>query len=202
MALTKKTIFISFLFITFSYLAFAQGGNNGTKVSLFYEQVRNFRQGYNLQSGGLQTEFFLGDGGWCSLGYSMSFGTHTRNNFTFHMPLGIYLAQYPLQAVGTRSGDWWLWGTLLCLIIPESVNFHIKLSNEFYVSPYIAPAGIDFWRDASDFSVWEPTFAAGIRLNVIKDEKWSLSPFLGVKTHYSKMNWSEIQFGTMIGVGF
>ncbi len=107
----KKTIFISFLFITFSYLTFAQGGNHGTKVSLFYEQVRNFRQSYNLQSGGLQTEFFLGDGGWCSLGYSLSFGSHTRNNFTCHLVFIWHNILYKLLVQGVVIGGF---GELYC----------------------------------------------------------------------------------------
>jgi hypothetical protein len=196
----KKYILLLFL-LTYSFFVFAQDGKNGTRISLFYEQIRNFRQPSNYQTGGVQLEFYVVEEGWCSIGYQLALGKNAQNNFMLHLPLGWYLAQYPLQFSGTSHDNWWIWAAIICLALPENINFHFKLSDNFYVSPYFAPAGIDFWQDAG-YNTWQPTIAAGIRLNVLKDSKWSLSPFLGVKTHYNTMNWNQVQFGTMIGIGF
>jgi hypothetical protein len=195
-----KIVFLAIFYTTFGHFSFAQNGEYDARLSLVYEQIRNFKQTEVYQSGGLNGEIFITEEGWCSLGYNVSFGKHTKNDFVLHLPLGWYIAQYPLRAINTSNDSWWIWGTLLCLVLPESVNFHIKLSDNFYISPYIAPAGIDMWHEYGD-TRWEPTFAAGIRLNVLKD-KWNLSPFLGVKTHYSGINWNQVQFGTMIGLAW
>jgi hypothetical protein len=194
-----KLLFFTLIFAIFNHLAFAQNEEDGVRLSLVYEQIRNFKKAEVYQSGGLYGEIFVGEG-WCSLGYNVSFGSQTQNGFTLHLPLGWYAAQYPLRAANTSGDNWWIWGTLICLILPETVNLHFKLSDNFYFSPYIAPAGVDMWYEYGD-ARWESTLGAGIRLNVLKDSKWSLSPFVGVKTHYSNINWSQVQFGTMIGVG-
>lgn len=188
------------LLMLISHLGLAQGGND-TRISLYYEQVRSFRQSQPIQTGGIQAEFALGNEGLCTVGYNLAFGHHAQYGFLMHMPIGWYLAQYPMQFMGTGQDNWWIWGVILCIILPESVNLHFKVADNFYISPYLAPTGIDFWQYGG-INQWEPTLAMGIRLHVIKDDKWSLSPFLGIKTHYNTINWSEVQVGTMIGVGF
>jgi hypothetical protein len=204
--MTKNIFFrIAFLFFLASYPSTtiqAQNGEFGGRLSLVYEQVRNFKQNNVYQSGGLQGEVFLGEG-FFSLGYGMSFGKDSQNGFVFHMPLGVYLASYPISwySYNRYNNDWYLWAALLLIILPESANFHFKLSNEFVISPYIAPAGIDYWKSYDGFDVWSPTFAAGIRLNVLKNNL-NLSPFAGVKIHYDSPNWNQIQFGVMIGAGW
>jgi hypothetical protein len=187
----------------YTFCSFAQNGDNGVRMSLVYEQIRYFRTNTNYQSGGLQFEVFLGDEGIASLGYSFSLGKHSQNGLITHFPLGVYLSSYPLSMwrySGGVNSEWYIWTAIICFILPESVNLHFKLSDEFILSPYFAPAGIDYWHDYVDHL--EPTLSAGIRLNVIKDNKWSLSPFAGVKTYYSRPNWSQVQFGLMVGVGW
>lgn len=190
------------LFLLFFHQATAQNGDNATRLSLFYEQIRDMRKTSIYQSGGVSFEVFLFDEDLVSINYNLSFGHHNQNGFLVHYPLGIYMASYPLSLINTGgNNDWIFWAALLCIIIPESVNLHFKLSNEIFVSPYFSPAGMDTWWD-NGRAVAEPTLGMGIRFNVIKDNQWTLSPFAGVKSHYSNISWNQVQFGCMIGVGF
>ncbi len=202
----KKLIFFHFFLSFFFGLVATTNAQNGEfsgRVSLFYEQVRHFKPNRVYQSGGINAEFFVNDEGWFSIGYSTSLGHDTQNGLVFHMPLGVYLSSYPfrLAAINRVNDDFYIWLAVLLLIIPESANFHFKVSNEFVVSPYIAPAGIDYWRTNDQTNVWSPTFSAGIKMHVLK-EKMSLAPFAGIKIHYDAPQWNQVQFGVMVGLGW
>jgi hypothetical protein len=188
------------LFLVMLPLKVQGQGDYTIRFHALYEQTRNKPSNFVQHVGGLNVEVFLGEAGLVSLGYPMYVGNDPFNQLAprWHLPLGMFLSYYPFASYTMTGNDFWLYAMAFCFILPETVSLNFKLNDNFYISPYIAPAGVDFLKDDYGWDVY-PTYGAGIRLHVVKD-RLNLSPFVGGTGYYTEKGF-QLKFGLMIGLG-
>ncbi|TAE00029.1 MAG: hypothetical protein EAZ97_07080 [Bacteroidetes bacterium] len=191
----KNKIYFSLILIFFQLSVFAQSEGN-FRLSLAAQRVQY--QGLTAQSFGLNAEYYVND--WVSLGYYLGLGFSSNGNFHAHFPMGVYAAAYPFRLYLIDRSQVWAFAALLAVILPETINIHFRASQNFHISPFISPLGIDYWR-IDDYGQYPATFSTGLRLNVFKEKKYSLAPYAGFKANYKDWNWG-LMAGAMVGISF
>jgi len=187
------TLIISFTCINFS---FAQRQGN-VRLSFIGERMQY--ENRIVQSYGLYAEIYISD--WWSLGYHFSFGSVLNENRAYgHFTLGARAAAYPFRIFIDTEEELFLYLAILAIALPESANFHIRASENFHISPFIAPLGVDYYKTEDDRDNYQASFAAGLRFNIFYDNI-SIAPFAGVRKIYRERDWAIIG-GAMIGISF
>lgn len=160
----------------------------------------HYNQGIS-QSYGLQAEIFITR--WLSLGYHFGLGSNSQPETTSygHLTLGAYGASFVfrdyLQRKNRSDSEFYLYATLLAFLLPESFNFHFRVGNNFFISPFIAPFGMEYNR-VNNRDDWRPTFTGGLRFNIVKGV-FTLGPYLAVRQNYGASQWGLLG-GVSLGI--
>jgi hypothetical protein len=190
--------FIILPFITLPSFCLAQEeGNFNLSLIGDYTQF----QDRGIQSYGLYAEYYLNES--VSLGYHFSMGANSYRQFSSHISMGSWLAAYPFSIFINTADEFYLYLAVLAIVIPESINFHIRPSDNFLISPYIAPLGM-YYEAKDDFDInnrFQAGYSAGIRLNIFGGNV-SLAPYGGIRSLYRRNAEFGFVGGASLGVVF
>lgn len=115
----------------------------------------------------------------------------------FHMPAGpigglfggFWVGSKVANGDSAESGDGIVIGLIAFVVgavVPEGVSYNVKVSDQFYVAPYVNPLQIDFMRADQG----QDTFfggSVGVRTNLLVGKsRAKLSPFVEYKMLYSR----------------
>lgn len=192
-----KKITIVFILIFLQHWAKAQ--EQGNFRVLLSGQHTQFSDRF-IRDFGFGAEYYVSDE-W-SIGYHFSFGANTDREFFAHIPTGTWFASYPFRIFANFGDDFWLYATVLSVLLPESINFHIRPSDSFHISPFIAPLGM-YYEETQENP--NPNFkiglSTGVRLNIFKDN-FSIAPYGGVRGLYEDMSKLGVFGGLNLSVSF
>lgn len=148
-----------------------------------------------VQSYGLDLEIYLSD--YVSMSYRFAFGRTRDNGLYAHIPMGTWFAAYPFTIYVNTTDDFYLYATLISVALPESLNFHIPLNDNFHLSPYIAPLGMYYEEvDPNLPASFDAGFSLGLRLNVFNQmQTAALAPYVGLRRLYKR----DAEFGLLAG---
>lgn len=166
------------------------------RLSLAGEHIRFSDR--SITSLGLDLDVFVSD--HLSLSYRYAIGINSREEFYAHIPLGAWLASFPLTAYSRTNSDILIAASIFLLLIPESINAHIWLGDNFRLSPFIAPLGM-FYENITDRPnpPFQAGFSGGIRAYFFNKDL-SLMPYLGVRSLYTRgASWGLLA-GASLGI--
>ncbi len=191
-----RKIFLLFGLL-FCSLQLAIGQEAGIfRLSLAGEHVRFSDR--SITSLGLDLDVFVSDN--LSLSYRYAIGINSRDEFYAHIPVGAWLASFPLTAYSQTSSDILIAASIFCLLIPESINAHIWLGDNVRLSPFVAPLGM-FYENITDRP--NPPFQAGFSGGLkayFFTKKFSLMPYLGVRSLYARGSSWGLLAGASLGI--
>lgn len=190
------------VFITILSITNAKAQDEGrVRLSFVAERGQYDEAGRVTQNYGIHAEIYVTD--YVSLGYQFSIGQVNSGqadstNAYGHLTMGSYAAAFPFRAFIETEDDFYLYLAILAIALPESIHFHWRISDNFHISPYIAPFGMEY-ELVNDRDSYQASFAAGLRLNVFAGDV-SLAPFAAVRNTWNgKSGWGYIA-GFMLGV--
>lgn len=152
----------------------------------------------NIQSLGLDFEIFVSD--HLSMSYRFALGGNSDGELFAHIPVGAWLASYPLTAYGGSLDEITVAASVILLLIPESFNTHFFISDNVRVSPFVAPLGMFYENTAERRSPpLRPGFSTGLRTYFFKNNL-SFVPYLGARSLYSRGSTWGIFAGFTFGI--
>jgi hypothetical protein len=197
----KKIYLIPLIILFFSSFTIAQNPEAGNvRLSILTERIQYPSTGRFTQSFGLQLEWFVSD--LISLNYNFDGGFNIDRKFYFHMPLGTWFASYPFSTYANTGQNFWLYASVISLVIPEGINFNIRPSETMMISPYIAPLGVYYERRIeNDNRSFEAGFSGGLKFSVSKENLF-FAPYAGMRSLYKRGSTWGIVGGVNLGVTF
>jgi len=187
----KKLILIFLLSIIF-VSSKAQLEQGAFTIGLKYGRL-HFEDNPDINTYGVDMQYFLTD--YISLNSNFNFG----KGF-FHMPILTYIFADVIMS-DFSDVDEYDWYSLI--FFTEGVSFHLNINDNFTISPYINPLGLEYiyFPQGSDAYKFESTnnmsiaFTSGIRFNAVLDDYIMLSPYV----EYKKLWFSDVS-GYAIGM--
>ncbi|TAE66620.1 MAG: hypothetical protein EAZ85_15790 [Bacteroidetes bacterium] len=144
---------------------------------------------FQAQSFGLELEVYANEN--ISIAWQCDIGSLGRGKGRYgHIPLGLWLAGYPLgwanNGVAANNNQGYLYLAILLAVIPETINFHIPLaSNKIAISPYITPIGMHYLATTDSYTLG---FTGGVKANIFigKELEWAITPHIGWRALYKQ----------------
>lgn len=129
---------------------------------------------------GIHASYYLSER-W-SLEYSLAYTqVPFEPNYVKIYGGGILAGYGFLQAVNTvnvTNQGWWTL-SLLSLVVPEGVSYHIPVNDQLIVSPYLNLLTVDIGEN-----YWRMSNTLGVRLNMVLGEKLNIAPYGFVMAQY------------------
>jgi hypothetical protein len=137
-----------------------------------------------VHAGGLVFEYYISD--WFSISYPLDFGVNSQNRFYMRFPTGVWLATYPFTTYANTGQNFWLYASIVAVVLPESLHWHIRASENFHISPFAAPLGMYYEKTINDNSpALEAGFTGGLRFDVFRNNL-AFSPYLAGRSLYRR----------------
>lgn len=153
----------------------------------------------NIHSIGLDFEIFVSD--HLSMSYRFALGGNSNRELFAHIPVGAWLASYPLTVYGNTLDEITIAASIILLLIPESLNTHFFISDNIRLSPFVAPLGMFYENtETRPTPPLRPGFSTGLRTYFFKDNL-SFVPYLGARSLYSRGSKWGLLAGFTFGVG-
>lgn len=171
------------------------------RISLIAERGQYDELGRITQNYGFHLEYYVTD--YISLGYQFSIGqaglekTDSTNAYG-HITMGSYASTFPFRTFIETEDEFYLYLAIFAILLPESIHFHLRVSEGFHISPYIAPFGMEY-ELVDERDIFQASFAAGLRLNVFIGDV-SFAPFAAVRNTWNgRSGWGYVG-GFMLGI--
>ncbi len=171
---------------------------NTTEVSAIAE-LAAYEDNMNFIGYGFHMSFPVGE--HLGLNYKFMLGNNSERSFFLHSNMGSYVSVLLLTTSGNVNNIGYL--AVILLIVPEGVSFHIPITRNFRLTPFINPLGVDYWHDRySSKDYTKGSFDIGIKPTFVMFDKVMVAPSLGYKLLYSKDHEKGIELGISIGYRF
>lgn len=180
------------------------GDGSSFRLNLIAEQWQTDQ--FQARSFGLELELYVSNN--VSIASQFDIGSLTNNKGRYgHIPLGVWLAGYPLSWVNVanpnNNGLYYL--AFLLAILPETVNFHIPLANDkITISPYLTPIGMHYLGTVNANTTYEQFllgFTGGVKVNIFfgKELEWAITPHIAWRGLYKQNTPNGFLGGFKIG---
>jgi hypothetical protein len=190
-----RTLFFLFFFICIVNTAYTQPKFRIASIS---ERLISEDTLYK-QSTGIYVEYYFLK--HVSISYQFSIGNTSSDHVYAHVSVGSYAATFPLRWYAQSGDDAYKYLTIICILIPESINFHILLGEHLDISPFVSPLGLSFEK-IKGVDVIKSSLGAGVRFHA-DFNNWHITPYVLTRRLYDD-NEAKWFFGAglMLGLRF
>jgi hypothetical protein len=184
--------------------SFFQKKNNESafRIALITENWQSDQ--FSSYSVGLQFELYLNEN--ISIATQLDMGPlEQQTGFYGHLSWGMWLAGYPLTLASRNGGnnEGLVFFALLLAIMPETIYFHIPVTNQLVISPFVTPVAMHYLGTIKAKTTYEqfiPALSVGVRTNISLNRNWEISPNISWRTAYDTSKFPKgVVFGIQIG---